>query len=398
MRDDAARALLTMQGEGLPRPRPAGVLDAMDKGALVPSRAAEHAQYVAGLSGDLERTLEGIDGVLSARVHLNVPDPDPLQENPNAASARPGVLLEHRGTTPPIAVSRRPADRGRGRLFARAGLGRGHHAVPRSAAAGTEGLPLAHVGPIAVARTSMRGATTRAHCGADGARRDSGRLRDPGALRAPRPHPRRLRVEAHVIAVRGLSKAFPTAGARTHDVLRDVTTSKSPEGAWHGLIPGPGAAGKSVLLKMLTGLLHPDRGTVTIAGEEVTALSDLRLQEFRKQIGMLFQNSTLCSDHLSVADNIAFPSAASLRAPPKTKYGRGSPSASPASNLPGFEAADALRALGRGRRRESVSPARPSRARRSSCTTSRPPGSTRSRRRRSSSSCAPSNARRKPPS
>lgn len=107
-----------------------------------------------------------------------------------------------------------------------------------------------------------------------------------------------------MIAVRGLSKAFPIAGARTHEVLRDVDLTV-PEGCLYGLI-GPGAAGKSVLLKMLTGLLVPDRGTVTVAGEEVTSLSDLRLQEFRRQIGMLFQNNALF-DHLTVFENIAFP-------------------------------------------------------------------------------------------
>src|SRR5258706_11510911 len=79
-RDDAARALGAMRDEELPRPRPAGVLDAMDKGALVPSRTAEHAQMVAGIAGDLERTLMGVDGILAARVHLNLPAPDPLRD------------------------------------------------------------------------------------------------------------------------------------------------------------------------------------------------------------------------------------------------------------------------------------------------------------------------------
>ncbi len=107
-----------------------------------------------------------------------------------------------------------------------------------------------------------------------------------------------------MIAIRGLSKAFPKAGARTHDVLREIDL-EVPEGCLYGLI-GPGASGKSVLLKMITGLLAPDRGTVTVFDDEVTSLNDLRLQEYRKQIGMLFQNNALF-DHLSVADNIAFP-------------------------------------------------------------------------------------------
>ena len=56
------------------------MLDAVGKGSLVPSEAAEHAQLVAAIAGELERSLEGIDGVLTARVHLNVPAPSPLRD------------------------------------------------------------------------------------------------------------------------------------------------------------------------------------------------------------------------------------------------------------------------------------------------------------------------------
>ena len=138
-----------------------------------------------------------------------------------------------------------------------------------------------------------------------------------------------------MISVRGLSKAFPTpgAGARSQQVLRDISLDV-PEGCLYGLI-GPGASGKSVLLKMLTGLLHPDQGTVTVAGAEVTALTDLRLQEFRKQIGMLFQNNALF-DHLSVADNIAFP-LRRLYAPPEDEVRARVAERLACVDLPGFE-------------------------------------------------------------
>src|SRR5580692_3186619 len=63
-REDVPRALVVMREEELPRTAPAGVLDAVGKGALVPSEAAEHAQLVAGIAGDLERSLETVDGVL----------------------------------------------------------------------------------------------------------------------------------------------------------------------------------------------------------------------------------------------------------------------------------------------------------------------------------------------
>jgi phospholipid/cholesterol/gamma-HCH transport system ATP-binding protein len=109
-----------------------------------------------------------------------------------------------------------------------------------------------------------------------------------------------------VIAVRGLTKAFGVGGAgkRIQEVLRAVDL-EVPAGCLYGLI-GPGAAGKSVLLKMITGLLRPDRGTIVVDREEVTALPELQLQEFRKKIGMLFQNNALF-DHLTVGENVAFP-------------------------------------------------------------------------------------------
>lgn len=87
-------------------------------------------------------------------------------------------------------------------------------------------------------------------------------------------------------------------------VLRGVTLSV-PQGCLYGLI-GPGASGKSVLLKLITGLLRPDSGKVLVDGQDVHALSDLELQKFRLRFGMLFQNNALF-DYLTVGENIAFP-------------------------------------------------------------------------------------------
>jgi type III secretion protein J len=153
-RDDVARALAAMQGEGLPRPSPRGVLDTIDKGALVPSQAQEHAQIVAGMAGDIERTLEGIDGVLRARVHLNVPARDPLRDAPSVKSSA-SVLVEHRGTTPPLApdaVQRLVA----GGVTGLAPIDVAVVMVPRVAQPHAGETDLAHVGPIAVARGSVR--------------------------------------------------------------------------------------------------------------------------------------------------------------------------------------------------------------------------------------------------
>jgi phospholipid/cholesterol/gamma-HCH transport system ATP-binding protein len=87
-------------------------------------------------------------------------------------------------------------------------------------------------------------------------------------------------------------------------VLRGVDL-EVPAGCLYGLI-GPGASGKSVLLKMITGLLRPDSGRVIVEGKDVHALSELDLQAFRLKFGMLFQNNALF-DYMSVGENIAFP-------------------------------------------------------------------------------------------
>jgi type III secretion protein J len=101
---DASTAIALLARENLP-PRPSpGVLEALGESSVVPSRLAEHAKWSAGIAGDLERSLRGVDGVLSARVHLGVPpaerlDPEGASEKPTAA-----VLIRHRGATPPVAA------------------------------------------------------------------------------------------------------------------------------------------------------------------------------------------------------------------------------------------------------------------------------------------------------
>ncbi len=102
-----------------------------------------------------------------------------------------------------------------------------------------------------------------------------------------------------MIEIDGLTKSFGGM-----PVLRGVRLTV-PKGCLYGLI-GPGASGKSVLLKMITGLMRPDEGRVLVDGRDVHRMSDLDLQEFRLRFGMLFQNNALF-DYLTVGENIAFP-------------------------------------------------------------------------------------------
>jgi phospholipid/cholesterol/gamma-HCH transport system ATP-binding protein len=136
-----------------------------------------------------------------------------------------------------------------------------------------------------------------------------------------------------VISLRGISKSFRLAGGAASHVLRDVSL-EVPEGCLYGLI-GPGASGKSVLLKMITGLMRPDRGSCRVMGVDVTQVSEIELQELRKKIGMLFQNNALF-DHLTVFDNIAFP-LRRLYAPPEDEVARRVAERLSCVSLSGFE-------------------------------------------------------------
>jgi len=71
-------------------------------------------------------------------------------------------------------------------------------------------------------------------------------------------------------------------------------------------IVGHSGAGKSTLLRCINGLESYQEGNLIVNGEEVKALSEGRLREFRKNIGMIFQNFALMNQK-TVAQNIALP-------------------------------------------------------------------------------------------
>lgn len=71
------------------------------------------------------------------------------------------------------------------------------------------------------------------------------------------------------------------------------------------VVLGGSGTGKSVLLKIIMGLLKPDRGTVYIDGQELIHLNDKELNTVRKKFGMLFQGAALF-DSLTVWENVGF--------------------------------------------------------------------------------------------
>jgi phospholipid/cholesterol/gamma-HCH transport system ATP-binding protein len=69
---------------------------------------------------------------------------------------------------------------------------------------------------------------------------------------------------------------------------------------------GRSGTGKSVLLRLIIGIEHPDSGSIVIQGQEISGLSIDRLNNLRKKIGFLFQHAALY-DSMSVAENVSFP-------------------------------------------------------------------------------------------
>ncbi|HXK60812.1 MAG TPA: ATP-binding cassette domain-containing protein [Acidobacteriota bacterium] len=69
---------------------------------------------------------------------------------------------------------------------------------------------------------------------------------------------------------------------------------------------GRSGTGKSVMLKLLVGLLKPDQGQILFEGRDITRMSEAELLEVRKQISYVFQGGAMF-DFLNVAENIAYP-------------------------------------------------------------------------------------------
>jgi phospholipid/cholesterol/gamma-HCH transport system ATP-binding protein len=72
------------------------------------------------------------------------------------------------------------------------------------------------------------------------------------------------------------------------------------------VVLGRSGTGKSVLIKIIIGLLKPDAGTVNVLGEEVDQLRDAALRALRLKVGFSFQSSALY-DSMTVGENLAFP-------------------------------------------------------------------------------------------
>jgi type III secretion protein J len=82
---EVARAHRLLAARELPRTRPAGLGEVFGRPGMVPTPVEEHARWLHALAGELAASVEAIDGVVEARVHLGLPGDDPLRPGPRAA-------------------------------------------------------------------------------------------------------------------------------------------------------------------------------------------------------------------------------------------------------------------------------------------------------------------------
>src|SRR5271170_5815474 len=99
-----------------------------------------------------------------------------------------------------------------------------------------------------------------------------------------------------VIKIRGLEKAF-----EDYAVLRGIDLD-----LYQGenlVVLGRSGSGKSVLIKLISGMLKPDNGSIEVLGFDVPNIPEQQLQELRIRIGFSFQNSALY-DSMTVRKNL----------------------------------------------------------------------------------------------
>ena len=106
-------------------------------------------------------------------------------------------------------------------------------------------------------------------------------------------------MEEKVVEIRGLMKSFGDL-----DVLKGVDLDLHK--GENLVVLGKSGSGKSVLIKIMVGLLKQDAGTMTVLGKEVSTLRTKELNALRLRIGFSFQNSALY-DSMTVRENMEFP-------------------------------------------------------------------------------------------
>ena len=105
--------------------------------------------------------------------------------------------------------------------------------------------------------------------------------------------------EGPIISIRDLYKQFGTQEVLT-GVDLDIVSCESL------VILGRSGCGKSVMLKLITGLISPDHGSILFEGKDITKFNRQKLFDMRMHFGMLFQSAALF-DSMTVGENVGLP-------------------------------------------------------------------------------------------
>ncbi len=112
-------------------------------------------------------------------------------------------------------------------------------------------------------------------------------------------HTRTHQLLQSVISIKDLYKAFgnnKVINGFNFDLFRGENV----------VVLGKSGSGKSVLIKLIIGLMSPDKGSIDVLGNQVQNLNSTELDEMRVKVGFLFQSNALY-DSMTVRENLEFP-------------------------------------------------------------------------------------------
>jgi len=97
-----ARAWRVLEENGLPREKDKGLEDVFASSGMIPTATEEKARLLVGISGEINRTLRSVAGVVDAHVLVVLPESSPLLDKTERIPPTASVLIKYRGNDPPL--------------------------------------------------------------------------------------------------------------------------------------------------------------------------------------------------------------------------------------------------------------------------------------------------------